>query len=259
MPPGSKKSSASSNSSNSTGTVRNTSAVRVETAATTPTTEIMTSTPLTVASPSTCASASGAPSAKRRRVRGPTRGKRIRRIIAENKEERIPAYVMPEMRAFCGINANKVEMMVATRDKAALSGTPLSTEEISIKCLGESKTKNYIRGFGNGPKPSTYLSKSNSRSARQDQLQKLQRELDLIREEQRREREEEKTRREEEQKQREEEQRQREDKYEEEKRRWEETRRRQDEEWAILLKEMEVFKSFMSQMQNGGRGNMGAG
>ncbi|XP_058200888.1 vicilin-like seed storage protein At2g18540 isoform X2 [Rhododendron vialii] len=147
---------------------------------------------------------------------------------------------------------DKHEMMVATRDEAALSGTPLSAEELSIKCLGESKTKNYIRGLGNGPKPSTYLSKFNSQSACQNQLQKLQCELDLIREKQRREREEEKTRREEEQ-------RRREDKYEEDKRRWEETQRRQDEERSIFLKEMEVFKSFMSQMQNGGRGNMGAG
>ncbi|XP_058209839.1 vicilin-like seed storage protein At2g18540 [Rhododendron vialii] len=124
-------------------------------------------------------------------------------------------------------------MMVGIRDEAALSGTPLSAEELSIKCLGESKTKNYIRGLGNGPKPSTYLSKSNSQSAaRQDQLQKLQHELDLIREEQRREREDEKT-------QHEEEQRRHEEKYEEEKRRWEETQRRQDEERSILLKEME--------------------
>ncbi|KAI8572886.1 hypothetical protein RHMOL_Rhmol01G0235500 [Rhododendron molle] len=83
--------------------------------------------------------------------------------------------------------------MVAIRDEAALSGTPLSAEELSIKCLGEAKTKNYIRGLGNGPKPSTYLSKSNSQSAREDRLQKLQRDLDLIRDEQRREREEEKT------------------------------------------------------------------
>ncbi|XP_058202073.1 stress response protein NST1-like isoform X2 [Rhododendron vialii] len=150
-------------------------------------------------------------------------------------------------------------MMAVIRDEVALSGTPLSVEELSIKCLRESKTKNYIRGLGNGPKPSAYLSKSNSQSTRQDQLQKLQRELDLIRDEQRREREEEKTQKEEEQRQHKEEQRRREDKYEEEKRRWEETQRRQDEERSILLKEMEVFKSFTSQMQNGGRGNMGAG
>ncbi|XP_058202761.1 uncharacterized protein LOC131317207 [Rhododendron vialii] len=56
MPPGSKKSSASSNS---TSTMRNTAAVRVETEAPTPASEILTSTPLTVASPSTHASALG--------------------------------------------------------------------------------------------------------------------------------------------------------------------------------------------------------
>ncbi|KAF7113906.1 hypothetical protein RHSIM_RhsimUnG0101600 [Rhododendron simsii] len=419
MPPGSKKSSASSNS---TGTLRNTAAVQVETAARTPALENLTSTPLIVASPSTRASASGAPSAKRRRVRGPTRGKRIRRILAENKGERISAYgfysswqnvnkdlqlvilqavrdkfkvtengvedtelvdqvfqekanqlykdwkwrmnnfytktldagldayqhPFQEMpiddwkymidhvfkdpnrearkkagklnreavpyghttgsRSFAAVmtiaadqekqrianegnddagndhepNSNegnegrkkldlcdlfeashrlrdtnewinstckdKHETMVAIRDEAALSGTPLSAEELSIKCLGGSKTKNYIRGLGNGPKPSTYLSKSNSQSASQDQLQKLQRELDLIREEQIREREEEKMRREEEKRL-----------HEEEKRQWEETQRLQAEERSMLLKEMEVFKSFMSQMQNGGRGNMGAG
>ncbi|XP_058217786.1 uncharacterized protein LOC131328847 [Rhododendron vialii] len=112
MPPGSKKSSASSNS---TSTMRNTAAVRVETEALTPASEILTSTPLTVSSPSTHASASGAPSAKRWCVRGPTRGKRIRRIIVENKGERISAYVMPEMRAFCGINANKVASELGTQ------------------------------------------------------------------------------------------------------------------------------------------------
>ncbi|KAF7124334.1 hypothetical protein RHSIM_Rhsim12G0134900 [Rhododendron simsii] len=90
MPPGSKKSSASSNS---TSTMHNTAAVQVGTGATTPALEILTSTPLTVASPSTRASASGAPSAKQRRVRGPTRGKRIRRIIAENKGERISVFL----------------------------------------------------------------------------------------------------------------------------------------------------------------------
>ncbi|KAI8549115.1 hypothetical protein RHMOL_Rhmol06G0001200 [Rhododendron molle] len=111
MAPGSKKSSASSNS---TGSKRNTTPVRVDTIATTPS-EILTLTPSMVASPSTHASASGAPLEKRRRVRGPTRGKRIKRIIAENKGERIPAYVMPEMRAICGINANKVASELGTQ------------------------------------------------------------------------------------------------------------------------------------------------
>ncbi|XP_058188117.1 uncharacterized protein LOC131304765 isoform X2 [Rhododendron vialii] len=64
----------------------------------------------------------------------------------------------------------KHAMMVVMHDTAALFGTPLPGEEISRKCLGESKTKNYIRGFGNGPKPSTYLSKSKSQLACQDQL-----------------------------------------------------------------------------------------
>lgn len=41
-------------------------------------------------------------------MRGPTRGKGVRRVIAERNGERIPVYVTPEMRAFCGINANKV-------------------------------------------------------------------------------------------------------------------------------------------------------
>ncbi|XP_058211617.1 uncharacterized protein LOC131323793 [Rhododendron vialii] len=95
--------------------MRNTAAVRVETEAPTPASEILTSTPLTVASPSTHASASGEPSAKRRCVRGPTCGKRIRKIIAENKGERISAYVTPEMRAFCGINANKVASELGTQ------------------------------------------------------------------------------------------------------------------------------------------------
>ncbi|XP_058217220.1 uncharacterized protein LOC131328268 [Rhododendron vialii] len=57
----------------------------------------------------------GASSVKRRRVRGPTRGKRIRRIIVKNKGERILAYVTPEIRVFCGNNANKVASQVGTQ------------------------------------------------------------------------------------------------------------------------------------------------
>ncbi|KAI8527436.1 hypothetical protein RHMOL_Rhmol12G0075300 [Rhododendron molle] len=59
--------------------------------------------------------AEGAPSAKRRRVQGSTRGKRSGRIIAENKGERISAYVTPGMRAFWGINANKVASEIGTQ------------------------------------------------------------------------------------------------------------------------------------------------
>ncbi len=143
--------------------------------------------------------------------------------------------------------------MVAMRDEAASSGITLSGEELSRNCLGEAKTKNYVRGLGNGPKPSTWLSKSKSALARQDQLQKLQQELDLIHEERRREREEEMTRREEERRRHEEER-------EEDRRRWEEERKHREEEQSALAQQFAEFKSFMmSQVQNTGQGSIGAG
>jgi hypothetical protein len=40
-------------------------------------------------------------------VRGPTLGKRVRKIIAHTGD-RLPVYVTPELRAFCGKNATKV-------------------------------------------------------------------------------------------------------------------------------------------------------
>ncbi|KAH7845125.1 hypothetical protein Vadar_031752 [Vaccinium darrowii] len=88
----------------------------------------------------------------------------------------------------------KEKHMVVVRDQAKQSGTPLTAEELSRAVLGE--RKNYIRGFGNGPKPFTYISKSKSDLARQGQLQKFQAEMESLREEHRKEREEDKIRRE---------------------------------------------------------------
>ncbi|KAF7142396.1 hypothetical protein RHSIM_Rhsim05G0127300 [Rhododendron simsii] len=277
--------------------MRNTAAVRVETAATTPASKILTSTPLIVASPSTRASAASkctcillSPStyasatgvAKQRRVRGPTRGKRIRRIIVENKGEKISAYVAPEMKVFCGMNANKVVSERGTQIRwiCPIQGFYPSWNNVdsTLKdAIIQAVRADHSGGIGNegndddgnGNEPNNNEGNGNEGRKKLDfcdlyeashRLRDTKEWIDPKCQEkhQRREREEEKTRREEEQKQREEEQRRREEEREEEKRRWEETQRRQDEERSILLKEMDVFKSFMSQLQNGERGNMGA-
>ncbi|KAH7839827.1 hypothetical protein Vadar_009220 [Vaccinium darrowii] len=135
----------------------------------------------------------------------------------------------------------KYDNMVILRDQAAQSGIPLTAEELSRVGLGE--RKNYIRGFGNGPKPSSYITKSKSDSARQGQLQKFQVEMDSIREEHRREKEEEKMRHEKEQ----EEARLRE---EEHMRRYEEVQRNNE----AMRRELDEFRTCMMQFQNCGRG-----
>ncbi|XP_058208227.1 uncharacterized protein LOC131321240 [Rhododendron vialii] len=96
--------------------------------------------------------------------------------------------------------------MVVTRDEAAQSGCSLTDEELSRIHLGEAKY--YIRGFGVGPRPSSFSSQSSSNLARQE-LQRVQSELELLREERRKEREEYERRWEEERNKRDEEQRQR--------------------------------------------------
>ncbi|GAB2296618.1 hypothetical protein Dimus_030728 [Dionaea muscipula] len=45
---------------------------------------------------------------KKKRVRGPTIGKAVVQMIKKNEGNRIPVVVLPEMRAFCGINASCV-------------------------------------------------------------------------------------------------------------------------------------------------------
>jgi TATA-binding protein-associated factor Taf7 len=131
--------------------------------------------------------------------------------------------------------------MVVVRDEASESGTPMTQEELSKTVLGEKKR--YIRGFGVGPRPISYSSRSDADIARQEELEKLRSELEQLREERQREREEEQRRREEEQRQREEEQRQRE---EEQIYREEETKRRQDAQ----QREIDELKSFMMKFQS---------
>lgn len=79
--------------------------------------------------------------------------------------------------------------MVAMRDEATQSGTPLTAEEMSTGVLGEAKY--YVRGLGVGRRPSS--SSPNSNSAHQEVL-KLQAEMELMREERRIEREDNKRR-----------------------------------------------------------------
>ncbi|KAH7865611.1 hypothetical protein Vadar_008896 [Vaccinium darrowii] len=102
------------------------------------------------------------------------------------------------------------DKMIAIRDEAAQSGTPLTGEEISRRVLGEARY--YIRGFGVGPVPSSYSFKSNS-SAIQQISEKYKADLELLREERRREREEDQMRWEEERRRRDEEQRRRDEEY----------------------------------------------
>ncbi|XP_058214931.1 uncharacterized protein LOC131326244 [Rhododendron vialii] len=59
--------------------------------------------------------------------------------------------------------------MVATRDEASQSGCPLTDEELSRIHLKEAKY--CVRGFGVGPRPSSFSSQSSSNLARQE-LQK---------------------------------------------------------------------------------------
>lgn len=102
------------------------------------------------------------------------------------------------------------DKMIAIRDEAAQSGTPLTGEELSRRVLGE--TRYYIRGFGVGPVPSSYSFKSNS-SAIQQISEKYKADLELLREERRREREEDQMRWEEERRRRDEEQRRKDEEY----------------------------------------------
>ncbi|XP_058191404.1 uncharacterized protein LOC131308479 [Rhododendron vialii] len=129
--------------------------------------------------------------------------------------------------------------MVVKRDEASQSRCPLTDEELSRICLGEAKY--YVRGFGVGPRPSSFSSQSRSNSARQE-LQKVQSEMELLHEKRRREQEEyerrweeERNRRDEEQRQQEEQQRQR----DEELRLRDEQRQREfDELKAMMMSQM---------------------
>ncbi|KAF7114861.1 hypothetical protein RHSIM_RhsimUnG0074200 [Rhododendron simsii] len=152
--------------------------------------------------------------------------------------------------------------MVAKRDEASQSGCPLTDEELSRICLGEAKY--YVRGFGVGPRPSSFSSQSSSNSARQE-LQKVQSELELLREERRREREEyerrweeERNRRDEEQNRRDEEQRQREEQQkqrDEELRLRDEALRLRDEELRLRdeqrQREFDELKAMMMRQMHG--------
>ncbi|KAF7140274.1 hypothetical protein RHSIM_Rhsim06G0048900 [Rhododendron simsii] len=327
MGPGSRKSSASSNSSI---TSRKMAEIRLGTTATpTPHPEATTSVPPIVAStlssvpsPFTRTSVVAAPPRTQRRVRGPTLGKRVRRLIDGKNGTTLPVYVTQEMRTFCGQNATTVAnelgsqirrmclptansfshtwseipsglkiaiiqvvrqgfcldfclpmaiitlvveyhlqchfvdhaddkpngktRMVAKRDEASQLGCPLTNEELSRICLGE--VTYYVRGFGVGPRPSSFSSQSSFNSARQE-LQKVQSEMELLREERRREREEyesrweeERNRRDEEQRQQEEQERQRNEELrlrdEELRQRDEQSQREFDELKAMMMRQM---------------------
>lgn len=121
----------------------------------------------------------------------------------------------------------KYLQMVALSDEAIQSGTPLTSEGLSRAVLGE--RKNYIRGFGNGPKPFTYVSKSKSDLTRQGQLQKVQAEMESLREEARL-REEEQTRR------------------------YEQLQSNNE----AMQRELDNMKKFMMQFQNCGQVTMGS-
>ncbi|GAB2276417.1 hypothetical protein Dimus_011145 [Dionaea muscipula] len=211
---------------------------------------------------------------KKIRVRGPTTGKFVVQTIKKNEGNRIPVVVLPEMRAFCGINASclankfgvqirrifptkgfahswsgvdstvKEAIMQAVKDKFQItdetdediaedselievvsdekaykiykdwkysmrkrylkmkeegldalahsypganlegvrdegiaSGNPLTGEELSKIFLKPSKR--HIKGFGTGPRPSSYSSKSDAkRLAQEHQIQELRAEIE---------------------------------------------------------------------------------
>ena len=130
--------------------------------------------------------------------------------------------------------------MVTLRDEALELGTPLTNEELSRRVLGENKY--YLKGFGNGPKPSSYVGRCGISSTHQKQLEKVTSDLEKLHDEQRQ--------RDEEQRQRDEERRIRDEEAREEQRqRDEESQRRYD----VLQKEMDGLKSFLMQLQNNGR------
>jgi len=141
--------------------------------------------------------------------------------------------------------------MIAIRDEAAQSGTPLTGEELSRRVLGEARY--YIRGFGVGPVPSSYSFKSNS-SAIQQISEKYKTDLELLREERRRERQEDQMRWEEERRRRDDqEQRRRDEEYrsefEEERRRRDEEQRRRDEEYRSEFEKLTAL--LMSHINKG--------
>ncbi|KAI8552721.1 hypothetical protein RHMOL_Rhmol06G0288900 [Rhododendron molle] len=128
--------------------------------------------------------------------------------------------------------------MVAARDEASEAGCPLTDEELSRIHLGEAKY--YIRGFGVGPRPSSFSSRSSSNSSNLE-LQKVQSELELLREDRQREREENEKRWEEEerkQREREEQQRQRDEELRELRLRDEQRQREFDELKAMMMRHM---------------------
>ncbi|KAF7138355.1 hypothetical protein RHSIM_Rhsim07G0185300 [Rhododendron simsii] len=135
--------------------------------------------------------------------------------------------------------------MVAMQDEASQSGCPLTDEELSRSNLGEAKY--YLRGFGVGPRPSSFSSKSSSNSIWQE-LQKVQSEIKLLREELRREREEYERRWEEER-----------NRCDEEQRQWEEQQRQRDEELRLRdeqrHREFDELKAMMMRQMHG-RDNM---
>ncbi|KAE9449974.1 hypothetical protein C3L33_18128, partial [Rhododendron williamsianum] len=138
--------------------------------------------------------------------------------------------------------------MVATQDEASQSGCPLTDEELSRIHLGEAKY--YIRGFGVGPRPSSFSSQSSSNLARQE-LQKVQSELELLREERQREREEYERRWEEERNRRDEERNRHDEernRRDEEQRQREEQQRQRDEQ---RQREFDELKAMMMRYMHG--------
>lgn len=134
---------------------------------------------------------------------------------------------------------------MAVRDQAKQCGSPLTAEELSRAILGE--RNNYIRGFGNGPKPSTYISKSKLDLAHQGQLQKFQAKMESLREEHRKEREEDMIRREKE--------------YEEVRLHEEEQTRRYEQLQSnneAMQRELVNIKKCMMQFQKCGQVTMGS-
>ncbi|CAL5436365.1 unnamed protein product [Camellia sinensis] len=90
------------------------------------------------------------------------------------------------------------EQMTRVKDESIEAGTPMRQEDISRVVLG--KKKGYLRGFGVGPKPSSYDSRFSAASQACDEhLKRLTSELEILRAEQQSNREEQQKKEEEQQ------------------------------------------------------------
>ncbi|GAB2278106.1 hypothetical protein Dimus_012804 [Dionaea muscipula] len=91
----------------------------------------------------------------------------MRRHYVQMKEEGLDAFAHPYPRA----NLERV------RDEGIASGNPLTGEELSRIVL--KPNKRHIKGFGTGPRPSSYSSKSDAkRLAQEQQIQELRAEIE---------------------------------------------------------------------------------